>query len=140
MSDINLRSITNSFQDVRLSSMASWRQAAEFTPRDKGGPYVVMQEGYDPQDPKFIADEFVLGRSGKWLSLSYFYQMPGSERRAEFVFGTAAEVMQMMGNLAPKVEILRPGASAAAAPAAPEGDEMAAAIQAGKGQGPTATT
>ena len=80
MSDINLRSITNSFQDVRLASMASWRQAAEFTPRDKGGPYVVMQEGYDPQDPKFIADEFVLGRSGKWLSLSYFYQMPVSER------------------------------------------------------------
>ena len=140
MSDINLRSITNSFQDVRLASMASWRQAAEFTPRDKGGPYVVMQEGYDPQDPKFIPDEFVLGRSGKWLSLSYFYQMPVSERRAEFVFGTAAEVMQMMGNLAPKVEILRPGESAAAAPATPEEDEMAAASQAGKGQGPTATT
>ena len=66
MSNIYLRNITNSFQDVRLASLASWRQASEFSPRDRGGPYVVLQEGYDPEDPKVIADEFVLGRSGKW--------------------------------------------------------------------------
>ena len=74
MSDINLRSITNSFQDVRLASMASWRQAAEFTPRDKGGPYVVMQEGYDPQDPKFIADVDILFPSGKATADTYLLQ------------------------------------------------------------------
>lgn len=62
---MNLRNITNSFQDVRLASLASWRQANEITPRDRGGPYVVMQEGHDPQDPKVIADAFVLGKSGK---------------------------------------------------------------------------
>ena len=56
----------------------------------------VMQEGYDPEDMKMIADEFVLGRSGKWLSLGHFYKMPVPDRRAEYVFGTAAEVMQMM--------------------------------------------
>ena len=135
MSNLNLRSITNSFQDVRLASLSSWRQANEITPRDRGGPYIVMQEGYDPEDPKVTPDEFVLGRSGKWLSVGLFYKMPVPERRAEFVFGTAAEVMQMMSNLPPKVQILRPG-TAAQSEAAPENDEMAAALQAGKNQSP----
>jgi len=137
MSNLNLRSITNSFQDVRLASLASWRQANEFNPRDRGGPYVVMQEGYDPEDPKVTPDEFVLGRSGKWLSVGLFFKMPVPERRAEFIFGTAAEVMQMMDNLPPKVEILRPGA-AAPSEDPPEHDEMAAVIQAGKNQPPGA--
>jgi hypothetical protein len=136
MSNINLRNITNSFQDVHLASLASWRQANEFTPRDRGGPYVVLQEGYDPEDLTLTPDEFVLGRSGKWLSLSFFYQMPVPERRAEFVFGTAAEVMQIMSNLPPKVEIIRPGDDAKAGPAGAEADEMAAALKAGKGQRP----
>lgn len=133
MSNINLRNITNSFQDVHLASMASWRQAAEITPRDRGGPYVVLQEGYDPEDMTLTPDEFVLGRSGKWLSLSFFYQMPVPERRAEYVFGTAAEVMQIMGNLPPKVQIFRPGAREKAAPVPAQTDEMAAALQKAKG-------
>lgn len=138
MSNLNLRNITNNFQDVRLASLSAWRQAHEIMPRDRGGPYVVLQEGYDPEDAKVTPNEFVLGRSGKWLSLSFFYKMSVPERRAEFIFGTAAEVMQMMSNLPPKVEILRPGASAEAA--APEADEMAAAIQAGKTKPPGAST
>ena len=60
MSNHNLRNITNSFQDVRLVSLASWRQANEILPRDRGGPYVVLQEGYDPTDLRMIAEEFVL--------------------------------------------------------------------------------
>lgn len=139
MSNINLHNITNSFQDVRLASLASWRQANEFTPRDRGGPYVVIQEGYDPEDLTMTADEFVLGRSGKWISLSYFYQMPVPDRRAEFIFGTAAEVMQMMSNLPPKPAIIRPGAKPEAAEP-PEADEMAAALKAGKNQPPGAAS
>ena len=134
MSNIHLRNITNSFQDVRLVSLATWKQASEFSPRDRGGPYVVMQEGYDSEDPKVIAEEFVLGRSGKWISLGLFYRLPVPERRAEFVFGTMAEVMQMMSNLPSKVEIMRSGAASETAPAAGESDEMAAALQAGKSQ------
>jgi hypothetical protein len=134
MSKANLRSITNSFQDVRLVSLASWRQAGEISPRDRGGPYVVLQEGIDPEDIKARADEFVLGRSGKWLSLRFFFQLPVPERREEFVFGTAGEVMQMMADLPTKVAIIRatdkPELKDEAKPAA--GDEMAAAMQAGK--------
>lgn len=136
MPNLNLRNITNSFLDVRLVSLASWKQASEFTPRDRGGPYVVLQEGYDPEDPKVIADEFVLGRSGKWLSLGLFYKLPIPERRAEFIFGTAGEVIQMMEKLPSKAVIIRSASDAeAGGPAVPpEADEMAAAFQAAKSQ------
>jgi hypothetical protein len=123
--NIYLHNITNSFQDVRLASLSSWRQANEINPRDRNGPYVVLQEGYDPEDLSVTADEFVLGRSGKWLSLSHFFRMPVPERRAEFVFGTAAEVMHMMSDLPSKPEIIRPGK---VPKDAPEKDEMAAAL------------
>jgi len=135
MANLNLRSISNSFQDVRLVSLSSWKQANEIVPRDRGGPYVVTQEGYDPQDMTMAPDEFVLGRSGKWLSIAHFYRMPVPDRRAEFIFGTAAEVMQMMGNLPSKVVLFRPGdkeEDAKAAPVIPDKDDMAAAIQAGR--------
>lgn len=132
MENLNLRSITNSFLDVRLASLASWKQASQFTPRDHGGPYAVLQEGYDPGDPKLIPDEFVLGRSGKWVSIGLFYKMPLAERRAEFVFGTAAEVMEMMENLPSTVQVIRGGASVEGGSAPPEPDDMTAALQGAK--------
>ena len=135
MSNLNLRTITNSFQDVRLVSLAAWRQANEFSPRDRGGPYVVLQEGYDPADMKMIGDEFVLGRSGKWLALGHFYKLPVAERRAEFIYGTAAEIMQLMSNLPSKVEMFgRTKEVEASESAAAESDEMATAFQAAKNQ------
>lgn len=140
MSNINLRNITNHFQDVRLVSLASWRAANEITPRDRSGPYVVLQEGYDPEDMKMIAEEFVLGRSGKWLSLALFYRMPVPDRRAEFVFGTAAEVLKVFDELPSKAVIMRPVAVSDAGSSEPAAnDEMAAALQAGKKQSPPAS-
>ena len=134
MSNPYLRNITNHFQDVRLVSLSSWRAAAEINPRDRGGPYIVTQEGYDSEDLKLIADEFVLGRSGKWLSLSHFFRMPVPDRRAEFVFGTAAEVMEMMRDLPSKVQVIRPGAVTESPSPDLEQDEMAVAYRPGKGQ------
>jgi len=136
MSNLHLRNLTNSFHDCRLVSLASWKRAADISPRDRGGPYVVLQEGYDPEDLRMIAEEFVLGRSGKWMSLGMFYKMPVPDRQAEYVFGTAAEVMQMMSNLPSKAVILRPGDEAESAAAPAETDEMAAALQAARGQAP----
>ena len=135
MANLNLRNITNSFLDVRLASLASWKQASEFSPRDHGGPYVVLQEGYDPEDPKVTADEFVLGRSGQWLSIALFYKLPVPDRRAEFIFGTAAEVIRLMRDLPSKVSIMRGRPDESADPAAPS-DEMATAIEAAKNQPP----
>jgi hypothetical protein len=82
---------------------------------------------------KVAADEFVLGRSGKWLSLKHFFRMPVEDRRAEFVFGTAAEVMQMMRDLPSKVEVVR-GQPIEASASSTEQDEMAAAYYAGMGR------
>ncbi len=132
MSSLNLHNITNSFLDVHLISLALWRQSNEIIPCDHGGPYMVTQEGYDPEDLKSVADEFVLGRSGEWLSLSLFFRLPVPDRRAEFIFGTAAEIMEMMENLTSKVVILRPGEQAQSEPTTPETDHMAAAYHAGK--------
>ena len=130
-----LRNITNSFQDVQLASLATWKKANEIFPRDRGGPYVILQEGYDPQDLTVTPDEFVLGRSGKWLSLSHFFRMPVPDRRAEFVFGTMAEVMEMMSSLPTKAQIFRPSKAEAGAPATiPEDDELAAALRAARGE------
>jgi hypothetical protein len=70
------RNITNSFRDVQLISLHHWAMASEIQPQDHGGPYVITQLGFDPEDQTFTPDEFVLGRSGMWLSLSYFFQMP----------------------------------------------------------------
>jgi hypothetical protein len=82
----------------------------------------------------------VLGRSGKLLSLRHFFKLPIAERREEFVFGQAGEVMQMMSNLPSKVQLFgRANEEAAAAsvegekPAEP--DEMAVAFQAAKNKG-----
>jgi len=132
MANINLRNITNNFQDVRLASLASWKRAYEITPRDRGGPYVVLQEGFDPEDATMTADEFVLGRAGKWLSLGHFFRLPVPERRAEFVFGTAAEVMQMMSNLPSRAQILRPTRAPQDATGGEEEDEMATALRASR--------
>ena len=136
MSNVHLRNITNNFLDARLVSLKSWRAANEILPRDKGGPYVVLQEGFDPEDLTMTPDEFVLGRSGKWLSLGHFFKMPVPDRRGEFVFGTAAEVMQMMSDLPSKAQILRPEKAPARGAAPAEGDEMAAALQAARGHSP----
>ena len=132
MNNINLRNITNSFQDVRLGSLASWSRADEFSPHDSGGPYVVTQEGYNPDDATLTPDEFILRRSGEWLSLCLFFQLPEPDR-AEFVFTTAAEVMKVMNDLPPTVQIVRRSAKEKTAPATGEVDEMAAALQKGKG-------
>src|SRR5688572_6724679 len=133
MSNANLRNITNSFLDVHLVSLKTWRQANEIIPRDKGGPYVVLQEGYDPEALTVTPDEFVLGRSGKWLSLGHFFKMPVPDRRAEFVFGTAGEVMQMMSDLPSKAQVLHPPAKQTAPAAADVAtDEMASAFRAAK--------
>jgi hypothetical protein len=123
-----LRSITNTYQDVRLISLRTWKSAAEIIPRDQGGPYMVGQEGYDPADLTVTPDEFVLGKSGRWVSLGHFFKLPLADRREEFVFGTAAEVMQLLEKLPSKPSIFRAGEAAAPEPAAEHQDELNSAF------------
>ena len=132
MSNINLRSITNGFQDVRLGSLASWSRADEFSPHDPGGPFVVTQEGYDPDDATLTPDEFILRRSGEWLSLSFFFQMPeNGPTRVRFPDRGGSHAGHERS--AAKVQIIRPGGKEKAAPGPAEVDDMAAALQKGEG-------
>ncbi len=128
MSNLNLRNITNSSLDVRLGSLSSWSRANEFRPHDHGGPYVVTQEGYDPDDPTLTPDEFILHRSGEWASLSLFFQLPEPDR-AGFVFRTAAEVAQAINSLPSKARVIRIGVREEAASASAEVAELAVVLQ-----------
>jgi hypothetical protein len=105
MDQSNIRSITNDYQDVRLVSLKTWERAIEVSLRDNDGPYVVLQEGYDPQDLKMSYDEFLLGKSGEWVSVSVFYRLPDDMRVQEFIFATAAEVIGLMEKLTGKAEV-----------------------------------
>ena len=99
MSAQDLRALTNHFMDFHLVSLRSWRSAWEVVPRDDGGPYMVVQAGYDPEDLRLRPDEFVLGRSGKWMPVGVMLKLPGEMRRREVVFGLVSELMQLIDGL-----------------------------------------
>jgi hypothetical protein len=133
MDQYTLRAISNDYQDVRLVSLKGWKRSDEIVPRDYGGPYVVVQEGYDPEDLEMDYDEFLLGKSGEWISVCVFFRLPVDLRMQEFVFGTAAEVIGLMENLTGKARIYRKGESLAA-PEADASDELSQIFLQSKGQ------
>jgi len=98
--------LSNHFTACRLISLAKHRVASEIMPRDAHGPYVVMQHGYAPGDTTMRSADYILGRSGAWLGTHWFVRMPVTERRKEFVFGTMAEVMEMMEALTSEVQVI----------------------------------
>lgn len=134
MSLVDLHAITNDYQNVQLVSLRSWKNAAEISPRDQAGPYIVSQKGYDPQDFTMAPDEFMLGRAGQWLSVGAFYQLPVDVRRREFIFGTAAEIMGLMRDLPTKVSVMR-GAAVSEAEVSAPADDLNSAIAAAKSGG-----
>jgi hypothetical protein len=129
------QNITNNFQDMHLVSMRNWKEAATVQPQDNGGPYLVAQEGLDPEDPALAPDEFLLGRRGQWLATKFFFRMPVTERRAEFVFGTAAEVMNLVQGLPSKPVVMRPPEGTAADTSIPS-DEMLGIFRESRRPGP----
>jgi hypothetical protein len=131
MDTSKLHNITNNYRDVRLISLSKWKQAREFEDRDHGGPYVIAQQGYDPQDIRYIPTDFVLGRSGNWLPLSIFFTLPVEERRKEFIFSTASQVMELMQHLPSKAKIM--AGSNVPTQVDPTGDDLNVAVLEGEG-------
>ncbi|MES2692879.1 MAG: hypothetical protein V4773_05355 [Verrucomicrobiota bacterium] len=99
--------LSNHFSAARLLSLAKHKGASEFANRDTNGPYIIMQHGYEPGDPAMRPGDYILGRSGAWLGTHWFIRLPVPERRKEFLFGTVAEVMELMESLTSKVEVIR---------------------------------
>jgi hypothetical protein len=126
--DNNLHALTNRHQDVRLISLRKRKHEGLVEPHDDGGPYIVAQEGYDPEDVSASPDNFVLGKSGAWLSVGLFLKLPRETRRQEFVFGTAAEVIALLEGLVGKAHIIRAGHELATPARAAQPDEVTAAF------------
>ena len=120
--------LSNHFSACRLVSLAKLKAASEFLNRDTNGPYVIMQHGYEPGDPTLRAGDYILGRSGAWLGTHWFIRMPVPERRKEFLFGTLAEVMELMESLTSKVEVIRDKPANVREDAPPD-EEMQKAIE-----------
>jgi hypothetical protein len=120
--------LSNHFSACRLISLAKHKLASEFSNRDTNGPYVIMQHGYEPGDPAMRATDFILGRSGAWLGTHWFIRLPVPDRRKEFLFGTVAEVMELMESLTGQVKVIceKPANVAEDAPA---DEEMEKAIR-----------
>lgn len=131
MDQSHLRAVSNDYQDVKLVSLKGWQRADEIFPRDSGGPYVVLQEAYDPDDLKTEYDEFLLGKSGEWVSVGVFFRLPADLRVQEFVFGTAAKVIELMENLTEKAHIYRKGESLAG-PESDTSDDLGQVFQQNK--------
>ena len=98
--------LSNHFTACRLISLAKHKAASEIVPRDTHGPYVVMQHGYPPGDATMRPADYILGRSGAWLGTHWFIRLPVAQRRKEFLFGTVAEVVELMENLTSNVEMV----------------------------------
>ena len=120
--------LSNHFSACRLVSLAKLKAASQIIPRDTNGPYLIIQHGYEPGDASMRAGDYLLGRSGAWLGTHWFIRMPVPERRKEFIFGTVAEVMELMGNLTSKVRVIstRP---ASVEDTSPVDEEMRQAIE-----------
>lgn len=110
-----LRALTNDHQDLRLVSLRAWPGASGIDPRDDAGPYMVAQEGYDPDDLAMTMLEFVLGKSGAWIRVSDFFRIPRQERCREYLFATAAEVLELLMGLPLKPVVQHLDGSAAEA-------------------------
>ncbi|QJE95686.1 hypothetical protein [Luteolibacter luteus] len=98
--------LSNHFSACRLISLAKLKAASEILNKDSNGPYLIMQHGYEPGDASMRAGDYLLGRSGAWLGTHWFIRMPVQDRRKEFLFGTVAEVMELMETLTSKVSVI----------------------------------
>jgi hypothetical protein len=83
------RALTNDYKDCRLIKLDS---------NDPASPLVVMQEGYDPADPKCRMCMFYLQRDGFWIEEIARSTRPDSEA-GDVVFESSTEALQVLCQL-----------------------------------------
>jgi len=140
MSNPNLRNITNHFLD------AIWSASHRGTERMKSHHAIATGPMSSCRKVTTLETCECSPMNSSWVDQANgclsacSNKLPVPERRAEFVFGTAAEVIQMMSDLPSKVVMFARPETQDAGPPQPGTDEMAAAIQAGKNQGAATST
>jgi len=91
--------ITNRYQDFQVLNLA------QLVHHEGRGPYMVTQDGCDPDDATRRACSFVLTRRGTWLHFYLYLALPEAVRRSWAHFETIAEVLQRADSLPDKVTV-----------------------------------
>ncbi|HXG46653.1 MAG TPA: hypothetical protein VNO52_03440 [Methylomirabilota bacterium] len=91
--------ITNRYQDFQVLNLA------QLVHHEGRGPYMVTQDGCDPDDATRRACSFVLTRRGTWLHFYLYLALPEAVRRKIAHYETVAEVLQRAESLPPSVVV-----------------------------------
>lgn len=92
-----MRQLTNNYRDCTLINIE---------PSTPGGPYVVVQEAFDPEDPQMRNALFMLQHDGTWIEEIARTELP-DEERFEVVFETLNDVMQAFQAMPDKPSVER---------------------------------
>lgn len=92
--------ITNSYQDFRVLNLCQLVHHVEGR-----GPYMVTQDGCDPNNPAMRECSFVLTRRGTWLHFYLYLALPESVRSKIAHYETVAEVLKRAELLPAKVTV-----------------------------------
>ncbi len=90
--------ITNRYQDFHVLNLCQLVHHVEGR-----GPFMVTQDGCDPDDPTMRECSFVLTRRGTWLHFYLYLALPESVREKMAHLDTVAEVLQRADSLPAKV-------------------------------------
>jgi hypothetical protein len=95
------RILTNDYRDFQLMELGKLMASS-----GGRGPFMVVQDGIAPGDPRMRTCSFVLTRRGTWLHYYLFLTLPEDVRRRCALFESGAEALGMAGTLsgAPVVE------------------------------------
>jgi len=90
--------ITNRYQDFQVLNLCQLVHHVEGR-----GPFMVTQEGCDPNDAAMRECSFVLTKRGTWLHFYLYLALPESVRQHCAHFETVAEVLHQADSLPAKV-------------------------------------
>ncbi len=94
------RAITNRYQDFQVLNLSQLVHHLEGR-----GPFMVTQDGCDPDDPTSRSCSFVLTKRGTWLHFYLYLALPESVRQNCAHFDTVAEVLQRADTLPSRVMV-----------------------------------
>lgn len=90
--------ITNRFTDFRLLDLSKLEHRVE-----GHGPFMMVQDGSAPDDPKMRECSFVLTKRGTWLHFYLYLALPAEVRSRCAHFDTASEVLKRADSLSERV-------------------------------------
>ncbi len=92
-----MRTITNNYRDTHVLNLGSGGER---------GPYLVTQIGVAPNNPFAKERMFVLRPDGRWVDFNAYASQGKPEAMDEIVFSSTTEVMQTLGKLLGRPQVL----------------------------------